>query len=137
MYSIEEIDVVTFPPSLKLKFEYRVILVNVSLFCSKTEITGCVSLKRKIEIADKRTLARIKMNETIGPKCSTDEFILKRMVNPLMPGGQKRSYILKQTCSSKPQVSSSMATFFLSPGIEELNSCSRRWLERKHNLVSY
>ena len=38
-----------------------------------------------------------------------------------MPGDNKRSYVLKQTCSFWLQVSVSMYDLMLSPGIEGLN----------------
>ena len=47
MYSIEEIDIATFPLALKLKFINKVILVYAKLLCSKTGKQSV--LKRKTD----------------------------------------------------------------------------------------
>ena len=44
--------------------------------------------------------------------------ILAEIVNPLMPGGNKRSYIFRQTCSKKLKVCLSMYDLLLPPGVK-------------------
>ena len=55
-------------------------------------------------------------------------------LNPFIPSGNKRSYILKQTCSFYMQVCLSMYDLWLPPGtkeLRELNICETKNFEIK------
>ena len=72
MYSIEETDIATFPSSLELillkfpSFPNRLILVNASLFRSKTGITEC--FQTKIDILVGNYLLKVNRNTRTSVK---------------------------------------------------------------------